>query len=215
MKEKIDDFVANDYARVVAAVGIVTDEPDLADEGVQTALVKVITNNKQHDALAARVAIVATGEVRLIARRRMNEKLSGVPSSAPTDTPAPLVQSAPIVGAVRQLSQRQREMALIHYYLGTSITDLADVSYLNQSTVETHIDQARRSIAEYLVNAPKVTASSPATSSDLIADTEVLSDAGTDEVTANMPLDSPSEPLSTTLEPEGAFEDVRSEGKKE
>ena len=155
MKQKIDDFVANDYARVVAAVGIVTDEPELADEGVQSALVKVVANNKQHDAMAARVAIVATGEVRLIARRRMNEQLAGRDSSSPSDVPAPLAQSAPIVEAIRQLPQRQREMALIHYYLGTSIPDLADVSYLNQSTVETHIDQARRSIAEYLVHAPK------------------------------------------------------------
>jgi RNA polymerase sigma-70 factor (ECF subfamily) len=161
MKQKIDEFVAHDYARVVAAVGIVTDEPDLADEGVRSALVKVVTNNKQYDAMAARVAIVATGEVRLIARRRINERMSGKPSSAPTDLQAPLTQSSPIVGAIRQLSQRQREMALIHYYLGTSIADLAEVSYLNQSTVAAHIDQARRSIADYLVNAPKIATSAP------------------------------------------------------
>lgn len=188
MKQKIDDFVANDYAKVVAAVGIVTDEPGLADEGVQSALVKVITNTKQHDAMAARVAIVATGEVRLIARRRINEKMSGLPSSAPDNLPPPLNQPAPIVEAIRQLSQRQREMALIHYYLGASIPDLADVSYLNPSTVETHIDQARRSIAEYLVNAPKVAAPVPTEPAMLTDDVDVAADSSPE------PADSVQEP---------------------
>lgn len=159
MRDKVDNFVKNDYAKVVAAIGIVTDEPGLADEGVQTALVKVASNSKQYNAMAARVAIVATGEVRLISRRRRNEELSGIASSAPEDLPPPLEQSAPIVEAVRQLSQRQREIALIHFYLGTSIPDIVDVSYLNESTVRAHIDQARRSIAEYLVNVTEVKAS--------------------------------------------------------
>lgn len=189
MRETIDDFVANDYARVVAAVGIVTDEPALADEGVQSALTKVATNNKQYDAFAARVAIVATGEVRLIARRRMNEKLSGGPSSAPDNLPPALEQSAPIVDAIRQLSQRQREMALLHYYLGTSVSDIADVAYLNESTVETHIDQSRRAIAEYLVSAPSIT--EPAT---------FTSEAPADVIDTRSQVDKP--PATAVGEPE-------------
>lgn len=162
MRERIEEFVERDYAKVVAAIGIVTDEPDLADEGVQAALVKVATGTNDYDAFAARVAIVATGEVRLLARRRSNQQMSGISPSRPEGLPPPLVQEAPIVDAVRELSQRQREMALMYFYLGASIDDIAEVSYLNPSTVETHIDQARRLIAEYLVNAPNISSQTSA-----------------------------------------------------
>ncbi len=195
MNDKIEDFVANDYSKVVAAVGIVTDEPALADEGVRTALVKVASNSKQYNAMAARVAIVATGEVRLIARRRANEKLAGIASSAPPDMPPALEQTAPIVDAVRQLSQRQREIALLHFYLGTSIPDIVDVAYLNESTVQAHIDQARRSIAEYLVNAPQIKATKPAA--------PALDDEPTDlveEVEEVQEVDEPVEDLGAIVE---------------
>ena len=153
MLQAIEQFVADDYARAVAMVGLVTDEPSYADEGVQAAFVKVTTDERRYSNVAARIAVVASGETRQIARREINDAVAerDVPPHALASPP--LVQDSPIAGAIRELPQRRREIVLLHFYLEASVAEIAEVAYINESTVIAHIDQARQTIADYLVSA--------------------------------------------------------------
>ena len=154
MQQAIEQFIADDYARAVAMVGLVTDEPSYADEGVQAAFVKVTTDERQYSNITARIAVVATGETRQIARRELNDATAERNVSPHPLASPPLVQDTPIAGAIRQLPQRRREIALLHLYLEASISEIAEVAYINESTVIAHIDQARQTIADYLFSAP-------------------------------------------------------------
>lgn len=150
MRDKIEQFISDDYAQVTAAVALATDEPSLADDGVQGALLKVASHDKQYDAFAARVMVVAAGDVRLLARRQaIADRDAGIEKVSAQPSPTSLGDTV-LHQALEELPQRQREVALLHYYLDASKDDIAEVMHLNASTVDSHIAAAQRVIVEHL-----------------------------------------------------------------
>ena len=150
-RTSIDDFVTNDYGKVVATVALASGNRDLAEDGVQNALVKALATNKQPTSLAAWVTVVATNEVRQMNRRKAIEHR--VVASGPmteAETPADRAGSIDLENAIESLPNRQREIALLFYYLDTSVTDIAKAMNITEGTVKTQLHRAREALAEQL-----------------------------------------------------------------
>lgn len=142
MEQTIESFVADDYAKVVSAVAVATEHPELADAAVRNAVVKVSTNDKQYEAFAGRVLVVATGEVKILSRK--------APTGTEASNAAPLPIHGTLATALGGLHQRQREIALLRYFLGYDNDEIASVTHLNDSTIESHLNAVQTAIADQL-----------------------------------------------------------------
>jgi RNA polymerase sigma-70 factor, ECF subfamily len=149
--DQIRQFVARDYGKVVAAVGAATGDRDAAEDGVQTALLKVISDDHNPDELAAWVTVVAINEVRQVHRRRNTEQRV---TKQPTDTTTKPIEGVAVAtdlrAAIAALPDRQREIVLMFYYLDTSVTDIADAMQISSGTVKTQLHRARATLATRL-----------------------------------------------------------------
>ncbi len=149
--EAIEQFVARDYGRVVAAVAAATGEPDTAHDGVQTALLKVLRDGHEPDSLAAWVTVVAINEVRQAQRRHRTEQRvtpRGVDvSTRPIDG---IAEASDIRSVIDTLPPRQRDIVLMFYYLDTAVTDIAHTMGITEGTVKTQLHRARKTIADRL-----------------------------------------------------------------
>lgn len=52
--------------------------------------------------------------------------------------------------ALTRLSQRQREVTVLRYYLGMDLSEIAGVLGVSEGTVKTQLFRARRALAELL-----------------------------------------------------------------
>ncbi len=148
---RITRFVEREYGKVVAAVALATGDRHAAEDGVQDAIVKIVTAHHEPDSLAAWVTVVATNEVRGRHRRsraedRAVERLDG------PDVPEPegAAERADVRAAIRRLPERQREIVLLHYYLDTSVADIATLMEITAGTVKTQLHRARATLGTAL-----------------------------------------------------------------
>ncbi len=143
-------FVSRDYGKVVAAVGVATGDTDAAQDGVQSALLKILRDGHRPDRLAAWVTVVAINEVRQAHRRRRTEKRvtdQPVASIVPMDGVA---AATDLRAAVAELPDRQRDIVLMFYYLDTSVDDIARAMEISPGTVKTQLHRARGRLATIL-----------------------------------------------------------------
>jgi RNA polymerase sigma-70 factor (ECF subfamily) len=152
VRQTIDSFVANDYGRVVASVALATGNRELAEDGVQDAIVKVLSSNKAPDSLAAWVTVVAANEVRQTMRRKAIEyRVTGTAAyTEPTTDMSGVAVSVDLARAIEELPPRQRDIAMLYYYVDVSVAEIADAMHITQGTVKTQLYRARATLAEIL-----------------------------------------------------------------
>ncbi|MCB1246126.1 MAG: hypothetical protein KDB69_02545 [Acidimicrobiia bacterium] len=151
MTDIVESFVATDYAKVGAAVSLTTHHPELTDEHVRRALVSVLDEDRDYASIAARVAVIAAREVRQEVQRRATERrIAGAPIEPEPTAGYPRVDEL-LQSAIESLPERQRQIALLYFYLGAGIAEIADATHLNESTVVAHVDASRRSIVDHIV----------------------------------------------------------------
>ncbi len=149
--DQIRQFVSRDYGKVVAAVGAATGDRDAAQDGVQTALLKVIGDGHKPDQLAAWVTVVAINEVRQVHRRRKTEqRVTERPANTTTQPIEGVAAATDLRSAVAELPERQREIVLMFYYLDTSVADIAAAMKISDGTVKTQLHRARATMATRL-----------------------------------------------------------------
>ncbi len=149
--DQIRQFVSRDYGKVVAAVGAATGDRDAAQDGVQTALLKVIGDGHKPDQLAAWVTVVAINEVRQVHRRRKTEqRVTERPADTTTQPIEGIAAATDLYAAIADLPERQREIVLMFYYLDTSVTDIAAAMKISSGTVKTQLHRARATMATRL-----------------------------------------------------------------
>jgi RNA polymerase sigma-70 factor, ECF subfamily len=145
-------FVEHEYPRVVAVVGHATGDPDGAEDAVQDALLKVLADGHRPDRLGAWVTVVAMNGVRGSQRRSRAERRAtdrmGTPS--PADPGSKAVDRVSVLAAVGALPEGQRTSVLLHYYLDSSVADIAAAMGVSEGTVKTHLHRGRASLAAAL-----------------------------------------------------------------
>ncbi len=146
----IREFISRDYGKVVAAVGTATGDHDTAQDGVQSALLKILRDGHRPDRFAAWVTVVAINEVRQTHRRRNTEKRV---TKQPIDAVHPMegvAAATDLRTAVSALPDRQRDIVLMFYYLDTAVDDIAAAMEISPGTVKTQLHRARGRLAATL-----------------------------------------------------------------
>ncbi len=152
VEEIVRAFVAADYPRVVAAVAAATRSDDGAEDAVQDALIKVLDADPLPTNLRAWVTTVAINRRRDLQRRTSAERRAvgrlDVPS--PEDPTADVAERSALMVAVDALPERQRQIVLMHYYLDTSVADIASSLGVSPGTVKTQLHRGRAALADHV-----------------------------------------------------------------
>jgi len=147
--------LATEYARLVAAVGLITGSRPAAEDAVQEALVRAwerTTKGEAIDSLGAWVATVAlnvsrSGVRRKMAERRARQRLGAPPSTAPDRSHGDAVD---VERAVAALPRRQREVVVLRYLLDLNTAETASTLRINEGTVKSELSRARVALAHRL-----------------------------------------------------------------
>lgn len=157
-EESIRQFLATDYARLVAGLALVCGSRPAAEDAVQEALARgwERAGRGEHiESVGAWVTVVATnllrsGLRRLRVERRARERLRAVRPATPVDR-GPAVDARVDLGrALAALPHRQREATVLFYYLDLGVADVARALGVSEGTAKTALFRARRALAEAL-----------------------------------------------------------------
>ena len=147
--------MATEYARLVAAVGLITGSRPAAEDAVQEALVRAwerTTKGEAIDSLGAWVATVAlnvsrSGVRRKVAERRARHRLGPPPLLVPERSHGDTVD---VERAVAALPRRQREVVVLRYLLDLNTAEAASTLRISEGTVKSELSRARAALAELL-----------------------------------------------------------------
>jgi RNA polymerase sigma-70 factor (ECF subfamily) len=150
----LDAFVAGDYPKVVAAVGMITGDREGAADAVQDAIVGFLSKPPANPVnnLAAWITVVASNRIKdryrsQAAERRALERV-GVAPEAGTD-PAGLLD-VDVRRALESLPMQQRQVCTLHYLLDQSVESIAEGLAVSPGTVKTQLYRARKALATRL-----------------------------------------------------------------
>ena len=150
----LDAFVASEYPKVVAAVGLITGNRQDAADAVQDAIVGFLAKPPAHPVtnLAAWFTVVASNRVKdgyrsEAARQRAVAKL-GMPAEETTD--AIELLDVDVADALKSLPLQQRQVCALHYLMDQSIETIAEGLGVSEGTVKTQLHRARKALAARL-----------------------------------------------------------------
>jgi RNA polymerase sigma-70 factor (ECF subfamily) len=150
----LDAFIATEYPKVVAAVGLITGNHQDAADAVQDAIVGFLAKPPTHPVtnLAAWFTVVASNRLRdayrsAAAQRRALDRM-GAPVDSAEDVIALLDRD--VLDALRQLPLHQRQVCTLHYLMDQSIETIAEGLGVSEGTVKTHLHRARKALASRL-----------------------------------------------------------------
>ena len=157
MKERaFEAFYARDYARLVAAIGLAVGDNDAARDAVDEALARAWEHSGGRDieCLAGWVRVVAMNVARSGLRRRSAERRAGERLLARVNPDAsPQVDRAvalDVARAIANLSRRQREVLVLHYFLDVSVRDIAGELRMSEGNVKACLHRGRAALASEL-----------------------------------------------------------------
>ena len=150
----LEHFVAHEYPKVVAAVGLITGDRQGAADAVQDAILGFLSNPPKHPIsnVAAWITVVASNRVRDTYRRQGAEKRAlaklGVVDEGAEDVVETL--DIDVKNALLTLPQQQRQVATLHYLLDQSVETIAEGLGVTEGTVKTQLHRARKALAARL-----------------------------------------------------------------
>ncbi len=156
--ERFDDFYRFSYAKLVASLAFVTGDPELAAEAVDEACARVaerLGRGRDIEVLEAWVRVVSRNVARGRIRRLGSERRARRRLAALWDETEPAVDTARAVdvrAALAQLPRQQREVVVMHYFLGLTVDAIADELRVPAGTVKSALHRARAALAERLVD---------------------------------------------------------------
>lgn len=144
----IRELLRADYARLVNAVALVSGSFAAAEDAVQEAIVRAWTSREPIGSPASWVAVVAMNLSRstwrrTLAERRARERL-GVAS---TEDARAVDERVDVARALGALPRRQREVAVLRYFLQLSTQETATALGVSTGTVKNSLAKARASLA--------------------------------------------------------------------
>jgi RNA polymerase sigma-70 factor, ECF subfamily len=146
-------FLGEHYQRLVGAVALVTGDLASAEDAVQEAIVRAWERSDHGQAILALdrwVAAVAMNLSRSRLRRLRVERLARPKIADPSSAEGPNADRIDVVRALAALPRRQREVAVLRYYLDLSTHEVADQMRTSEGTVKSQLFKARARLAEAL-----------------------------------------------------------------
>lgn len=150
----LDRFVATEYPKVVAAVGLITGNRQDAADAVQDAIVGFLAKPPRHPVqnIAAWITVVASNRVRDRYRSRSAEERAlgriGTGQEGVEDQIALL--DVDVVAALNTLPLQQRQVCTLHYLLDQSVQSIAEGLGVTEGTIKTQLHRARKALAAQL-----------------------------------------------------------------
>jgi len=146
----IREFLRDDYPRLVNAVALLTGDLPSAEDAVQEALVRAWIRSDRGDvqSLPAWVAVVAmnltrSGWRRVTAERRARARLA----SAVANDDVRSVERVDVERALSGLPRRQRQIAVLRYFLQMDTREVADALGVSEGTVKNSLSKAKAALA--------------------------------------------------------------------
>jgi RNA polymerase sigma-70 factor (ECF subfamily) len=152
----LQEFLHMRYPRLVAAVALATGSRPAAEDAVQEALLRAWERSERGEVIESLNAWVTTvalnlarsGLRRLRSERRARTRLRG---SALVEDPGPAAgRAVDVARALATLPRRQREAAVLRYYLQLDTHEIASALRVNEGTVKSTLFRARAALAEAL-----------------------------------------------------------------
>ena len=147
----LDVFVATEYPKVVAAVGLITGNRQDAPDAVQDAIVGYLAAPPQREIrnLAAWITVVASNRIRDTQRSRLAEARALERRGVDPDTVEDELHTLDLDlrAALERLSPQQREVCVLHYLLDHSVETIAEGLGVSEGSVKTQLHRARKSLA--------------------------------------------------------------------
>ena len=147
----IRELLKSDYPRLVNAVALVSGSFAAAEDAVQEAIVRAWTSRESIESPAAWVAVAAmnlsrSAWRRTFAERKARERLIEVAAVAAN----PSDDRVDVARALADLPRRQREVAVLRYFLQLSTDETATALGVSIGTVKNSLAKARVSLATAL-----------------------------------------------------------------
>ncbi len=150
----LEAFVAHEYPKVVAAVGLITGDRQGAADAVQDAIVGFLASPPKHAVanVAAWITVVASNRVRDGYRRQGAEMraLAKLGHVAEGVDDVLEVLDVDVKTALMGLPKQQRQVAAMHYLLDQSVQSIAEGLGVSEGTVKTQLHRARTALAARL-----------------------------------------------------------------
>ena len=150
----LDAFVASEYPKVVAAVGLITGNRQDAADAVQDAIVGYLAKPpvKAVSNVAAWITVVASNRVRDGYRSKSAEQraLAKVGIDPEDVDDAVELLDVDVMYALKRLPLQQRQVCTLHYLMDQSIETIAEGLGVSEGTVKTQLHRARKALAARL-----------------------------------------------------------------
>jgi len=146
-------FLGEHYPHLVGAVALVTGDLASAEDAVQEAIVRAWERTERGDEIAALdrwVATVALNLSRSRLRRLRVERLARPKLVSPPQLEGPSGDRIDVVHALAALPRRQREVAVLRYFLDLSTAEIAHEMRTSEGTVKSQLFKARAHLADAL-----------------------------------------------------------------
>jgi RNA polymerase sigma-70 factor, ECF subfamily len=145
----IREFLHTAYPRLVAAVALTSGSRPAAEDAVQEALLRAWERSEKGeeiDSLEGWVTTVALNLVRSGLRRMRSERRARARLHTPALGEPPTADRIDVDRALAALPRRQREVAVLRYYLQMSTREVASALELDEGTVKSTLFRARAAL---------------------------------------------------------------------
>jgi RNA polymerase sigma factor (sigma-70 family) len=147
------EFLHTSYPRLVAAVALACGSRPAAEDAVQEALLKAWERSEKGDEIQSMdgwVTTVALNLARSGLRRVRSERHARARLGTSGVGEPPTADRIDVQQALAGLPRRQREVAVLRYYLQLDTREVASVLGLNEGTIKSTLFRARVALAEAL-----------------------------------------------------------------
>ncbi|MET9534303.1 SigE family RNA polymerase sigma factor [Streptomyces sp. NPDC006649] len=153
--EEFEEFYAHSAKQLVGQVYLMTGDLHEAQDVVQEAFVRAWGRRSALYRDAGPEAWIRTVAWRLAVSRwrrrgRSAEAWRRHSDARPSTVPEPDPDTVAMVSALRQLTERQRRVAVLHYVCDLTVEQVAAETGISAGTVKTHLSRARASLAPHL-----------------------------------------------------------------
>lgn len=149
----IREFLYMSYPRLVAAVGLTSGSRPAAEDAVQEALIRAWERSEKGeeiDSLERWVTTVALNLARSGLRRIRSERRARARLASTAVGEPPTADRVDVDRSLAVLPRRQREVAVLRYYLQLSTREVASALELDEGTVKSTLFRARAALAQAL-----------------------------------------------------------------
>jgi len=147
------EFLHTSYPRLVAAVALACGSRPAAEDAVQEALLRAWERSeKGHeiDSLEGWVTTVALNLARSGLRRIRSERRARARLDTSGVGEPPTADRIDVERALTALPRRQREVAVLRYYLQLDTREVASALQIDEGTVKSSLSRARVALAQEL-----------------------------------------------------------------